>query len=325
MVDVKQLTPLSYQLGEGPYWDETNQYLLFVDIMKGDVHRHYPDNLKQQTIHVEEGPTGDSVSFALPVEGKPSYLVVGLGRSLALVEWPLDAPDTLTVKAKAILHSVDQHSPTNRFNDGKCDPMGRIWAGTMAAETAPGVLAKHKAALYTLNTDLSIATGVDKISLSNGLAWNKEATTMYYIDSTDYAIYAFNYNAASGKIDNRRTVLDYKAASLGDDIPDGMTIDNNGNLWVANFYGHKVICIDPQVGKIIRQVSLPASNITSVCWGGTDYSTLYVTSSQVGISEDKVRTDKAQGGVFAVTGLGAQGAPPTNFKVDLSLLKSKIN
>ncbi|KAK3853361.1 hypothetical protein Pcinc_040100 [Petrolisthes cinctipes] len=109
--------------------------------------------------------------------------------------------------------------------------MGRIWAGTMADETAPGVLEKHKGALYTLNTDLSIATGVDKISLSNGLAWNKEATTMYYIDSSDYAVYAFNYNAASGKIDNRRTVLDYKAASLGEDIPDGMTIDTNGHLW----------------------------------------------------------------------------------------------
>ncbi|KAK3869056.1 hypothetical protein Pcinc_025600 [Petrolisthes cinctipes] len=93
MVDVKKLKTESYQLGEGSYWDETNQCLLFVDIKKGDLHCHYPAKTKHQKLHAEGGRTGDGVSFALPVEGEPSYLVVGLGRSFALVEWPLDAPE----------------------------------------------------------------------------------------------------------------------------------------------------------------------------------------------------------------------------------------
>ncbi|XP_064110781.1 regucalcin-like isoform X2 [Macrobrachium nipponense] len=311
-------------LGEGPHWEENNQSLLFVDIMSCELHRYFPASGRHQILHINDCGTGKSVGFVVPLEGDPNLLVVGLGRSLAVVEWSPNDVDDKTVDPKVVLQTVDEGNPTNRFNDGKCDPCGRLWAGTMGYETVPGQPDLHKGSLFSLDSKLSISQCLQKISISNGLAWTHDRKTFYYIDSLEYSVDAFDYNETTGEIGNRRKVLDYKSSGLAKDIPDGMCIDVDGNLWVANFYGKKVICIDPRAGKIIQTIEMPAQNMTSVCWGGPNYDILYATSSRTGVSPDDPNA-KYGGATFAITGLGTKGQKPSHFRVDLQLLRTKYN
>ncbi|XP_068246179.1 regucalcin-like [Palaemon carinicauda] len=309
-------------LGEGPHWEENNQSLLFVDIISCELHRYFPASGRHQILHINDCGTGKTVGFVVPLEDDPNLLVVGLGRSLAILEWSPNDADETTVDPKAVLQTVDEGSSTNRFNDGKCDPTGRLWAGTMGYETVPGQPDLHKGSLFSLDSKLSVSQCLQKISISNGLAWSHDAKTFYYIDSLEYSVDAFDYDKVTGNIGNRRKVLDYKSSGFSKDIPDGMCIDEDGNLWVANFYGKKVICIDPKTKKIIRSVEMPAQNMTSVCWGGPNYDILYATSSTTGTSPDDPDA-KYAGATFAITGLGTKGLRPKNFKVDLEVLKTK--
>lgn len=322
-VEIKQVAP-SVGLGEGPYWSEEDKALLFVDIVGGDVHRVFLESGRHQVLHVEADESGPSVSLVIPVKGDRDLFLVGLGRSLAVVRWAVSDPDRHTVKAEAVLHTVDHQSPTNRLNDGKCDPQGRLWAGTMGFEATPGEPQLHQGSLFRLGHDLQLSHMVGKISIANGLAWSHDKKTFYYIDSCTFCVEAFDYDDNTGSISNRRTVIEYKAAGLQKDIPDGMCIDEAGNLWVANFYGKKVICVDPNAGKILRTVELPAQLTTSVCWGGPDYSTLFVTSAQTGLTDEQLAAEPREGGTFAITGLGVKGVPPTKFKADMNLLRAKI-
>ncbi|XP_045110867.1 regucalcin-like [Portunus trituberculatus] len=322
-VHVQQVASKGLIIGEGPHWVMDRCCLLFVDIMRGEMHRLFTDTRRHQKLHVEPEGAGDSLSFVVPVKNHPDLYAVGLGRSVALVEWLETDPDAHTRKVKVTLHTVESDTPTNRFNDGKCDPRGRLWAGTMAQESAPGVLPKEKGHIFCLNNDLTLDCTMDKISLSNGLAWSHDKKTFYYIDSMAYSVDAFDYDIGTGKIGNRRQVVDFKAVGLDPDIPDGMCIDSNGDLWVACFYGAKVICIDPTTRKIKRKITMPTKNITSVCFGGHDYSTLYVTSSSLGLTPEEVKEQPA-GATFAVTGLGVKGIAPDEFVVDEEVLKRKL-
>lgn len=320
-VVVKQVCP-GVELGEGPHWVPEQKALYYVDIRKGYVHRYFPGQDKHQSLKVEDAGSGDSVSLVVPVAGSTDLYVVGIGRSLGVVQWPLDAPDKHTAKA-TVLHTVDAETPNNRFNDGKCDPQGRLWAGTMGHESEPAVLDKEKGSLFCLNTSNELSKWVDKVSISNGLAWSHDRSTFYYIDSLANSVDAFEYDDAAGKISNRRVVFDFKKNDIKG-VPDGMAIDTDGNLWVACFFGSKVICVEPSSGSLKRTVDLPAQNITSVCWGGDDYSTMYVTSAQTGLSAEELAKMPAAGGTFAVTGLGAKGLPPVEYKADLNVIKSKM-
>lgn len=321
-VEIRQVVA-PVQLGEGPHWEEENQCLLFVNIKKSELHRYFPETGRHQVLHVEDCGTGKSVGFAIPLEDEPNFHVVGLGRSLVIVEWSPNDPDDHTVKPKVVLHTVDQQTPTNRFNDGKCDPQGRLWAGTMGYETIPGQPDLHKGSLFSLDSKLSLSKMADKVSISNGLAWSHDRKTFYYIDSLEYSVDAFDYDESTGEIGNRRKALDYKASGLSKDIPDGMCIDEEGNLWVANYYGKKVICINPKTNQIIKKVEMPAKNMTSVCWGGANYDTLFATSSMIGLTAAELTTQQG-GATFAIAGLGVKGLKPNNFKIDLQMLKSKF-
>ncbi|KAK7066990.1 hypothetical protein SK128_002377 [Halocaridina rubra] len=310
-------------LGEGPLWEEHNQSLIFVDIFECNIHRYFPKTERHQVLHIENCGTGKSVSFAIPIEDDPNLLVVGLGRSIAVVEWSPNDPDQHSVTPKGILHTVDDHVPQTRLNDAKCDPQGRLWAGTMGPEASPGQPEMYKGSLYSVDSKLKLTSWVDRISISNGLAWSLDKKTFYYIDSCAYSVDAFEYNDDTGAISKRRKAFNYKSSGLDKDIPDGMCIDAEGNLWVANFFGKKIICINPETRKIVRQVEMPAQNMTSVCWGGENYDILFATSAQAGLTREEIATEPA-GATFAITGLGVKGLPSQNLKVDMQLLKAKF-
>ncbi|XP_076042844.1 regucalcin-like isoform X2 [Oratosquilla oratoria] len=281
--------------------------------------QHYGSESQTQREDVGTGPT---TTIIIPVEGLTDHYVITIGRSIAVIEWKPSDPDQHSVKPKVLLH-FDAHSPINYFNDGKCDAKGRLWAGIIR-EREPDIIDLHKGALYRIDPDLKTTTCTDKISISNGLTWSIDLTLFYYNDSYAGSVYVFDYNHETGEIKNRRVLLDYKTQGWGKDTPDGMTIDTDGNLWVANFYGQKVICIDPKEGRVVRTVAMPCKNITSVCWGGPNYDVLYVTSAQKGLSAEELKAQPEAGATFAITGLGVRGQPSPKFKADLNVLKAKM-
>jgi len=307
------------ELGEGPHWQPELNALVYVDISRGRVLRYYPATNTVKQLTVRSGASGDTVSFVLPVRGRPDLLIVGLGREIAALKWPDNAPDQS--EAEALPLAAVQDGVDVRFNDAKCDPLGRIWAGTMGLASSTGVFPPNLAALFTVDDNMKPATVIDQVTVSNGLCWSADSTTFYYIDSMSFKVDAFDYDDETAAVDNRRTVIDYKKANLGKAIPDGMTIDADGNLWVANYFGHKLICVNPTTGSIVRTLEMPVPNLTSVCFGGPDYSTLFVTSATEGLSAEELTKAPESGALFVIAGLGVKGTPSVTAVLRQEIIK----
>lgn len=178
-----------FELGEGPHWHSQLKKLYFVDITGGFA-ATLDASKKVQILHKEEG---HFVSAVLPVEGQDNQIVVSVDTSVYLV-------DVKTGEKKLLDKLSDTLAKLVRFNDAKCDPSGRLWIGTMGLEKAPGVLTPDQGALYLMSKDGKLTEQVEKVSLSNGLAWSLDTKTLYYIDSLVRLIYAFDYDNATGKI-----------------------------------------------------------------------------------------------------------------------------
>jgi len=286
-------------LGEGPHWRADKNEILYVDIFGKAVHRYVPSTGESGKVTIDAGP----VSLVAPVEGEPNKYLVTIERDVQIMEW-----DGVSTKPSSLkrLYTVDDHCKTNRINDGKCDAAGRLWAGTMGYEPAPGQLDSKKGTLYSFGLDGKVDKHADQIDIANGLAWTSDNSIFYYIDSFSYRVDAFDFDFAAGKLSNRRTAFDFKANGV-DGIPDGMTIDANGNLWVAVFAGKKVVHIDPKVGKKIGQLDFPTTNITSVAFGGPNLDILYATSAKHFLSEAELASQPSAGALFQVTNVGARG------------------
>ncbi|XP_027582163.2 regucalcin [Pipra filicauda] len=284
-----------YRIGESPVWDEKEGALLYVDISGRKVCRWSPVTRQAQAITVD-APVS---SVALRKSGD---YVITLGTKFAALKWKEEQVTTIT--------QVDKDKPNNRFNDGKVDPAGRYFAGTMAEETRPAVLERHQGSLYTLFSDLSVVKHFDQVDISNGLDWSLDHKTFFYIDSLSYSVDAFDYDLQTGKIGNRRSI--YKLEKE-ESIPDGMCIDTEGKLWVACYNGGRVIRLDPETGKRLQTVKLPVDKTTSCCFGGKDYSEMYVTSASDGMDKEWLSRQPQAGGIFKITGLGVKGVPPYPF------------
>jgi len=294
-------------LGEGPHWNADKEEILYVDIFGKAVHRYVPKTGENAKVTVDAGP----VSLVCPVEGHPNKYLITVERDVQIMEW-----DGISEKPTSLkkLYTVDDHCPTNRINDGKCDAAGRLWAGTMGYEPAPGKLDAKKGTLYSFDLNGKVVKHFDEIDIANGLAWTSDNSIFYYIDSFSYRVDVFDFDFAAGKLSNRRTAFDLKANGV-DGIPDGMTIDANGNLWVAVFAGKKVIHVDPKVGKKIGQLDFPTTNITSVAFGGPNLDILYATSAEHFLTPEDKASQPTAGNLFQVTNVGAKGlAAGFNYK-----------
>ncbi|XP_006881073.1 PREDICTED: regucalcin-like [Elephantulus edwardii] len=150
----------------------------------------------------------------------------------------------------------------------------------------------------------------DQVDISNGLDWSLDHKILYYIDSLSYSVDAFDYDLQTGQISNRRNV--YKLEKE-EQILDGMCIDVEGKLWVACYNGGRVIRLDPQTGKRLQTVKLPVDKTTSCCFGGRDYSEMYVTSARDGMNPESLLKQPEAGGIFKITGLGVKGICPCRY------------
>ena len=189
----------------------------------------------------------------------------------------------------------------NRFNDGKCSPDGRLFAGTISTTKNSG-----SAALYRLDTDLSIHTAFAGVTNSNGIVWSKDNTTCYYIDTPRQEILAFDYSSETGELSDLRTA--FRTDHI-DGSPDGMAIDCEDKLWIAFCHGACVVCFDPHSGKQLHRVDLPCMETTACAFGGENLDELFVTT---GIHKNIEEPDA--GRLFCITGLGVSGVPSNSFR-----------
>nr|CAD7455141.1 unnamed protein product [Timema tahoe] len=224
-------------LGEGPHWDNQAKVLYYVDITNSTVNKYDPATKKLNTVKIEGGP----VSLVVPIKGKKEQFVISVGRNIAILTW--DGKSTAPTKVETLCSvDSDEDKIRNRFNDGKVDPTGRLWAGTMGPESKPAEVELGKGSLFSFSKDLKTpTTHLTNISIANGLAWPHDRKTMYYIDSLDLSVDALDYDKTTGKISNRRKAFDFKTNGI-DAFPDGMTIDTDGNLWVACFKAGQLDC-----------------------------------------------------------------------------------
>ncbi|CAA9995026.1 unnamed protein product [Nesidiocoris tenuis] len=306
MAKIERLNVEHMTLGEGPHWDPESQSLFFVDIRGPKIFKYSPQT--NTTISISLGT--DPVGFVVPVKGQPDRFIVGEKLNLTLVHW--DTKANKLVSKEVLVTLPDPTS--NRINDGKADASGRIWFGTMidGKEFIAGV-----GSFYSFTKKEGLKKHQDKISISNGIANTPDNKTFYYIDSLKYQIDAYNFNIDEAKIENGKPIYDYKKNNIAG-IPDGMTIDTDGNLWIACFGGNQVIQINPTTGELIRCVQFPkAHQITSVSFGGPNLDELYVTSAEENVPADVKAKNPESGSLYRVTGLGAKGFPAANFDLNV--------
>lgn len=192
----------------------------------------------------------------------------------------------------------------NRFNDGKCDPRGRFLAGTMdMGESDPC------GSLYSFDGK-SITKLLSHVTISNGMAWSPTYKTFYYIDTPTREVKAFDYDLDTGAIANPRLAV-HVPAELG--WPDGMTSDTNGHLWIAMWGGAQVTRWDPNTGRLLEQIPVPAKNVSSCIFGGTHRNELYLTSARKGLDQTTLEQYPLTGGVFRIQ-TGVEGMPTFEFE-----------
>ncbi|XP_015586116.1 regucalcin [Cephus cinctus] len=296
-------------IGEGPHWDAEGQVLYYVDILDSTVLK-YDSRSNKITRAVVDKKDKTTVTFILPIANTTDKFLIGYGSKVAVLTWDGVSSEPQNIE---ILDEEEDASHTgNRFNDAKVDPEGRVWLGTMGPLQGPDKVVKNSGALYSLTDNGKLVKHVTDIGISNGLTWSPDKKIFYYIDSIAGSIDSFDYDAKVGKIDNRKVVFDLKKNNVKG-LPDGMTIDTEGKLWLATYNGNAIYRIDPITSEILQRVELPASQITSVTFGGSNLDELYVTSGSI----DEPKGVPHVGRVFKITDLGVTGYPGVPAKLKL--------
>jgi len=287
---IRCVLPWQAIVGESPVWHEQEQSLYWIDIQGKHIHRFHPGSGQNETFDLPEIVTCIALRAAggLVLTLKKCFAFFGLG-TLALER----------------LADVERDITNNRFNDGKCDPQGRFWAGTMDAvhwSTPAG-------SLYRFSAGQCLATMQTDVICSNGSGWSPDGRTMYYTESFRYAIFAYDFDALDGAIANRRIFVPIDRGSGG--FPDGMTVDSEGFVW-SNLVGvGQIRRYDPD-GKLERIVQLSVPRATDCTFGGPDLKTLYITTARETMTPDQLAAAPLSGSVFAVD-CGVRGLPSHAF------------
>ena len=242
------------QWGEGPVWWRDRLYYV-------DIHGKKLRSFQPATGAEEEWEAGEELGCVVPRAS--GGLVVAGDDGISFFD-----PAT---GAKTPVCDPEADIADNRFNDGKCDPRGRFWAGTLSKSRTQGA-----ATLYCLERDLSISTKFSLVTVSNGLGWTADQQTFYYIDTPRKQVLGFDYEGETGAITNPRPVVDTRQF---EGSPDGLAIDEAGRIWVAFCHGGIVRCFDPgQSGAVVAEITLPCVECTAVAFGGPELKDLYITT-----------------------------------------------
>jgi sugar lactone lactonase YvrE len=287
MADIRRIGAVTDELGEGPVWCPRERALYWVDI-RGQWLRRWVERGDQVT----SWPMPEQIgSLAIAEQGG---ILVALRSGMAVF-------DPMTAGFQK-LADFPGHGRTLRSNDGKCDRQGRFWVGTMERDTiAP------TGKLYRLAGGV-ITTMIDGVRIPNSLCWSPDGATMYWADSLERVIWAFPFDPGTGAIGERRVFTEIDPS----EVPDGATVDSDGYLWSARYGGSRVVRHAPD-GKVDRVIALPARQITSCAFGGSNLSTLFITSATQNMDAAQRTAEPQAGHLFAVD-VGLKGLREPRYK-----------
>jgi sugar lactone lactonase YvrE len=277
-------------VGESPVWCVQEEALYWVDITGQKIHRFHPAAGANDTFRLPQPVT----CVALRQRGG---LLATLRKDFAFFD-----PRT---EALRVLARVEEDKPDNRFNGGKCDRQGRFWAGTMNGKhwDAPS------GSLYRLDAGLRVTRAQTECVCANGLDWSPDGRVLYFTESFVYSIFAYDFDAVTGEIANRRLFASVDKDSGA--FPDGLTVDAEGGVWSVHNAVGRVVRYTP-AGKIDRVVQLPVPRPCGCAFGGEKLDVLYVTTARETMTADQLAKAPLSGSLFAVTP-GVRGLPPSCF------------
>ncbi|MFY0685575.1 MAG: SMP-30/gluconolactonase/LRE family protein [Cyclobacteriaceae bacterium] len=275
-------------LAEGPLWVADEQALYWVDIEGMGVCRYADEQFVRHEFDQMVGAIVQSTGGFLLALEKGIYHYEWKSKKLTLIDSSWQAEGM-------------------RANDGKVDPLGNFWVGTMSI-TQPS---PNRGTLYLLNDQGQLSKMISNRKISNGLAWDTDKGRMYYIDTLDYCVRAYEYT--DGEITNGEKVIEIDS-SLGG--PDGMCIDEEGMLWIAHWGGSCVRRWDPSRSIVLDQIDVPALHVSSCAFGGPNMDQLYITTARAGLTPDQLKNYPLSGGVFTCQ-LDVRGAESSPFKLGI--------
>ena len=285
---VKCVVNVRSLLGEGPCWDPREQALYWVDILKPALHRF------------------DAATGTDTVRSMDSMLSIAWPRArgglIVAAQDGIVQFDFASGRRTPFAHQEEAH-PANRYNDGKCDRLGRLWIGSLDMGTAP-----NRGSLFRVDPDGNWQQMDSGFTVSNGLGFSPDNKRMYFTDSGRRTVYVYDFDLARGEISHRRPFVEL-AEDQG--MPDGLTVDAEGFVWLAVWDGWTVIRYDPE-GRVALRLPLPVPRPTSCCFGGADLRTLYITTASVRLPEQALADAPLSGSLFACTP-GVTGLPETAF------------
>ena len=277
-------------LGEGALWHPTRQSLFWIDILGRKIFEAKLGGTDARTREV-----GQLIGAVAPTRA---------GGLLAALQDGIYRVDLATGQTTPFAKPAGHDATTVRFNDAKCDPRGRFFAGTMAIDESP-----RKGALYRFEADGTCRRMREQVSVSNGLAWSPDHRTLYYIDSPTRAVQAFDYDLATGDLSRQRIALDLSTTA---GFPDGCTIDVEGNLWIAFWQGGCVMRWDPVRARLLDTLQVPVAKVTTCTFGGPALDTLFITTAACHLTAAELRAQPEAGFVFAAQ-VGTRGFPADVF------------
>ncbi len=283
-------------LGEGAVWDARAGRLLWVDILDRRVGRLNPSSWRNDSWQLDS-----PVGAVVPTEN--GNLLVAVNEGVVILN-PADG-------RLSGVTCPEGHRPEQvRFNDGKCDPAGRFVAGTVSLKGHPGMGSLYVFERSGEGAPLKSRRLLSGVSISNGLAWSPDHSRLYYIDTPTRVISVFDYDLERGEIRNGRAAVRVPER-MG--LPDGMTVDAEGKLWVALWGGGAVSCWDPGSGRLLRHYALPVTHVTSCAFGGPGLRTLFVTTARVDLRPDELARQPLAGAIFALK-TEVEGGPAFYFR-----------
>ncbi|KAK9869819.1 hypothetical protein WA026_003548 [Henosepilachna vigintioctopunctata] len=306
------------KFGEGPHWDIQSQSLYFVDYLNKSINRYVPATKSHFKANLGEKYS----SFVIPIEGQQQKFVIGVEKEIATVKWN-GVENNIEELHKLI--KLDDLDNKNILNDGKCDVAGRLWTGTLRGdviniiahttdESEKTLSANNGGSFYSYSN--SLKKHLDGVDISNGIAWNKSNTKMFYNDTLKKRVDQFDFDVETGEISNREVLFSFERNEVGG-LPDGMTIDDEDNLWIAVYRGSKIIKISSKIpDTLLEIINMPAKQVTSMAWGGEKLDELYVTTANFSEIPVGIHTSEpVDGSLYRITGLNAKGLPMNKFKL----------
>jgi sugar lactone lactonase YvrE len=269
------------QLGEGSIWNYKTGELWWIDIEGKTLNTYNPTTKVTRTFDVKH-----RIGTVVPSEDGLSAII-----ALQTGVWNVN----LETEKMTFLVSPETDTANIRLNDGKCDPAGRFWVGSMHLNQT-----KYKASLFRITPNenpVILQKMQDSVTISNGIIWSLDEKTMYYIDTDRGDVQAYNYDKKSGNITDERVIITV-SDTLG--YPDGMTIDSEGMLWIALWNGNGVSRWNPNTGEMLQFIEVPAHNVSSCAFGGENLETLYITSARLDMTDEELKAKPNSGGVFKV-------------------------